>query len=78
MDRESLTTAELIAFLKENPYMEIECRLLLGHKLGATHYWYWDPKAQCLMHTRDWHFTPVSEYDAVASYERCWWRIDQM
>lgn len=38
MDREWITTSELLAYLKAHPDDEKECRLYLGHRLGSTHY----------------------------------------
>ena len=53
MNKEWITTAELIAYLKAHPDDEKECRLYLDHRLGSTHYWYWDAQKRTFMHTRD-------------------------
>ena len=49
MNKEWITTAELIAYLKAHPDDEKECRLYLGHRLGSTHHWYWDAQKRTFM-----------------------------
>ena len=77
MNKEWITTAELIAYLKAHPDDEKECRLYLGHRLGSTHYWYWDAQKRTFMHTRDWPFSSISESEVSEWYGNCKWRIEQ-
>lgn len=77
MNKEWITTAELIAYLKAHPDDEKECRLYLGHRLGSTHYWYWDAQKRTLMHTRDWPFSPISESEVMEWYGNSKWKIEQ-
>ena len=56
MEKEWITTSELLGFLKSHPDDEFTCRLYLGYRLGSTHYWYWDSQERMFMHTRDWPF----------------------
>ena len=77
MNKDSITTQELLVYLKQNPFRETECRLLLGHRIGSTHYWYWDTDAHCFMHTRDWPFSSIREYEIMLWYSDCRWKIDQ-
>lgn len=67
-NKEWITTAELIAYLKAHPDDEKECRLYLGHRLGSTHYWYWDAQKRTFIHTRDWPFSPISESEVKECY----------
>lgn len=53
MEKEWITTSELLAFLKSHPDDEFTCQLYLGYRLGSTHYWYWDSQERMFMHTRD-------------------------
>ena len=76
-NKEWITTAELIAYLKAHPDDEKECRLYLGHRLGSTHYWYWDAKKRTFMHTRDWPFSPISESEVKEWYGNSKWKIEQ-
>lgn len=76
MNKEWITTAELIAYLKAHPDDEKECRLYLGHRLGSTHYWYWDAKKRTFMHTRDWPFSPISESEVIEWYGKSKWKIE--
>ena len=75
--KEWITTAELIACLKAHPDDEKECRLYLGHRLGSTHYWYWDAQKRTFMHTRDWPFSPISESEVMEWYGNSKWKIEQ-
>ena len=77
MNKEWITTAELIAYLKAHPDDEKECRLYLGHRLGSTHYWYWDAQKRTFMHTRDWPFSPISESEVKEWYGNSKWKIEQ-
>ena len=77
MNKEWITTAELIAYLKAHPDDEKECRLYLGHRLGSTHYWYWDAQKRTFMHTRDWPFSPISESEVMEWYGNSKWKIEQ-
>lgn len=77
MNKEWITTAELIAYLKAHPDDEKECRLYLGHRLGSTHYWYWDALKRTFMHTRDWPFSPISESEVKEWYGNSKWKIEQ-
>ena len=77
MNKEWITTAELIAYLKAHPDDEKECRLYLGHRLGSTHYWYWDAQKRTFMHTRDWPFSPISESEVMEWYGKSKWKIEQ-
>lgn len=77
MEKEYLTTSELLAYLKQHPDCETKCRLLLGHGLGSTHYLYWDSNQLCFMHTRDWQFSPLTENEVTEWYDNCKWRIEQ-
>lgn len=77
MNKEWITTAELIACLKAHPDDEKECRLYLGHRLGSTHYWYWDAQKRTFMHTRDWPFSPISESEVMEWYGNSKWKIEQ-
>lgn len=77
-NKEWITTAELIAYLKAHPDDEKECRLYLGHRLGSTHYWYWDAKKRTFMHTRDWPFSPISESEVKEWYGNSKWKIEQL
>ena len=77
MNKEWITTAELIAYLKAHPDDEKECRLYLGHRLGSTHYWYWDALKRTFMHTRDWPFSPISESEVMEWYGNSKWKIEQ-
>lgn len=47
MEKQWISTIELLNYLKEHPNKEKECRLNLGYGLGSTHYWYWDPGQTC-------------------------------
>ncbi len=76
-NKEWITTAELIAYLKAYPDDEKECRLYLGHRLGSTHYWYWDAQKRTFMHTRDWPFSPISESEVKEWYGNSKWKIEQ-
>lgn len=40
MEKEWITTSELLAFLKSHPDDKFTCQLYLGYRLGFTHYWY--------------------------------------
>lgn len=71
-----MTTPELMAFLKAHPDNETECRLYLGHGLGATHYWYWDSRRHSFMHTRDWPFYAISEQHVLEDYGSCRWKVE--
>lgn len=77
MDKKILTTAELVVFLKQNADRETECRLILAHGVGSTHYWYWDSAKKCFMHTRDWPFSPYSQKDVLEYFSDCKWILDQ-
>lgn len=77
MNSDSISTAELLAFLKQNPDRETECRLILNYEVGSTHYWYWDTSKRCFMHTRDWPFSPFSEKEVMKWYGDCTWKIEQ-
>ena len=77
MNKEWITTAELIAYLKAHLDDEKECRLYLGHRLGSTHYWYWDAQKRTFMHTRDWPFSPISESEVMEWYGNSKWKIEQ-
>lgn len=77
MNADFLTTEQLLALLKQNPLRETECRMILPHRIGSTHYWYWDADARCFMHTRDWPFSPMDEREVMQWYGDCRWRIDQ-
>lgn len=76
MNQNWITTAELMTYLKHHPNEEKECRLYLGHRMGATHYWYWDSQSRTFMHTRDWPFYAISEKNVVETYGNCQWCID--
>ena len=39
MEKQWISTIELLNYLKEHPNKEKECRLYLGYGLGSTHYW---------------------------------------
>ncbi|EKC44035.1 glutathione peroxidase 6, partial [human gut metagenome] len=54
-----------------------ECRLSLGYGLGSTHYWYWDPKTNMFMHSRDWDFEPYTASQVVKWYGEGKWKIEQ-
>ena len=77
MNKEWITTTELIAYLKAHPDDDKECRLYLGHRLGSTHYWYWDAQKRTFMHTRDWPFSPISESEVKEWYGNSKWKIEQ-
>lgn len=47
MEKQWISTIELLNYLKEHPDKEKECRLNLGYGLGSTHYWYWAPRQTC-------------------------------
>ena len=76
MEKEWITTSELLGFLKSHPDDEFACRLYLGYRLGSTHYWYWDSQERMFMHTRDWPFSPVSESEVLKWYGKNRWRIE--
>lgn len=65
MEKQWISTIELLNYLKEHPNKEKECRLSLGYGLGSTHYWYWDPKINMFMHSRDWDFEPYTASQVV-------------
>lgn len=65
MEKQWISTIELLNYLKEHPNKEKECRLSLGYGLGSTHYWYWDPKTNMFMHSRDWDFEPYTASQVV-------------
>lgn len=73
-NKEWITTAELISYLKAHPDDEKECRPYLGHRLGSTHYWYWDAQKRTFMHTRDWPFSPISESEVKEWYGNSKWK----
>lgn len=76
MEKEWITTSELLGFLKSHPEDEFTCQLYLGYRLSSTHYWYWDSQERMFMHTRDWPFSPVSEGEILKWYGKCRWRIE--
>lgn len=76
MEKEWITTSELLAFLKSHPDDEFTCQLYLGYRLGSTHYWYLDSQERTFMHTRDWPFSPVSESEILKWYGKSRWRIE--
>ena len=67
----------LVNYLKEHPNKEKEYRLSLGYGLGSTHYWYWDPKTNMFMHSRDWDFEPYTASQVVKWYGEGKWKIEQ-
>lgn len=77
MDREWITTSELLAYLKAHPDDEKECRLYLGHRLGSTHYWQWSSQEQTFMHTRDWPPSSIRESEIIDRYGDYKWKIEQ-
>ena len=68
MEKQWISTIELLNYLKEHPNKEQECRLSLGYSLGSTHYWYWDPETNMFMHSRDWDFEPYTASQVVKWY----------
>ena len=64
-------------FALSTPLLHLECRLYLGHRLGSTHYWYWDAQKRTFMHTRDWPFSPISESEVKEWYGNSKWKIEQ-
>lgn len=77
MEKQWISTIELLNYLKEHPDKEKECRLSLGYGLGSTHYWYWDPKTNMFMHSRDWDFEPYTASEVVKWYGEGKWKIEQ-
>lgn len=75
MNKDFITTQELLTYLKQTPFLETESRLLLGCRIHSIHYWYWDADVHCLMHTHDGLYSPVSEDEVLAWYGNCKWRI---
>lgn len=63
MEKQWISTIELLNYLKEHPNKEKECRLSLGYGLGSTHYW--APKTNMFMHSRDWDFEPYTASQVV-------------
>ena len=61
MEKQWISTIELLNYLKEHPNKEKECRLNLGYGLGSTHYWYWAPKTNMFMHSCDWDFSLIPQ-----------------
>lgn len=76
MQKEWISTPELLAYLKGHRDDEVECRLYLGNGIGSTHYWYWDSQSRLFMHTRDWPFSPFTEQEVMEYYGGCRWVID--
>ena len=75
MEKQWISTIELLNYLKEHPNKEKECRLSLGYGLGSTHYWYWDPKTNMFMHSRDWDFEPpFGGYELPCGFMGIRWR----
>ncbi|WP_302428222.1 hypothetical protein [uncultured Prevotella sp.] len=64
-------------FALSTSLLHFECRLYLGHRLGSTHYWYWDAQKRTFMHTRDWPFSPISESEVKEWYGNSKWKIEQ-
>ena len=52
MQKEWISTPELLAYLKWHRDDEVECRLYLGNGIGSTHYWYWDSQSRLYAHSR--------------------------
>ena len=77
MEKQWISTIELLNYLKEHPDMEKECRLYLGNGLGSTHYWFWDSKTNMFMHSRDWDFEPYTASEVVKWYGEGKWMIEQ-
>ena len=77
MEKQWISTIELLNYLKEHPNKEKECRLSLGYGLGSTHYWYWDPETNMFMHSRDWDFEPYTASQVVKWYGEGKWKIEQ-
>lgn len=48
-----------------------------GLWLGSTHYWYWTPKTNMFMHSRDWDFEPYTASQVVKWYGEGKWKIEQ-
>lgn len=77
MEKQWISTIELLNYLKEHPNKEKECRLSLGYGLGSTHYWYWDPETNMFMHSRDWDFEPYTASQVFKWYGEGKWKIEQ-